>query len=172
MSISIFQPPPIPINEAERGAAVSASGALKTLDDPILLKITRAVCVQMRVSTSLLSILHGDTQYVVAANGFVTGAYRRQNSFSGHAVASGEDLFFVPDLLADDRFADNPWVNGDAGRFRFYSAALIRLDGKHAIGAISAIDPAPRSNIGTADREALLTATRAAATRLQQLRIA
>jgi len=69
----------------------------------------------------------------------------------------------------DKRFADNPWVNGNAARFRFYAAAVIRFDGKHAIGAISAIDPYLRSTISLEDREAMAKAASAATARLSQL---
>lgn len=171
MSISIFEPPPFPRNEAERGQAVSASGALRALDDPVLLKITQAICQNLNVTTSLLSILHEDTQYVVAAQGIATGAYRRRNSFSGHAIASGKNLFFVHDLLNDQRFADNPWVNGDVAHFRFYAAALIRLDGNHAIGAISAVDPTPRAATSTSDERVLADAAEAVSARLLQLQV-
>jgi hypothetical protein len=169
MGISIFQPPPIPMDKVERGHAVTASGAVEAIDDRVLSEITQLVCQDLRVSASLFSILHQDTQYVVAAQSSPTGAYRRKNSFSGHAIVSGEHLFFVPELLVDERFADDPWVKGDAARSRFYAAAGIRLDGKHAIGAISAIDPYLRSTISLEDREAMAKAASAATARLSQL---
>ncbi len=170
MSISIFQPPPVPMNERERERAVVASGALEAQDDPVLLAIARDVCQQMGVSASLLSILLHDTQYVVAAHGIAARAYRRKHSFSGHAIASGEDFFFIPDLLSDARFADNPWVNRDAGRFRFYAAAVLRWDGNHAIGAISAVDPNPRDVITERDRATMADAAAAIVARLHERR--
>ncbi len=171
MNISIFHPPPVPINEAKRDAAVSASGALEALDDPVLGRLAEGVCRSLDVSASLLSILHRDTQYVIAAHGIATGAYRRKNSFSGHAIASGHDVFFVPDLLADDRFADNPWVNGDIARFRFYVAAIIRPDGEHAIGTISAVDPTARTTLAPHARNVMVSASSAVTERLQQLQL-
>ena len=159
------------MDEAARGRAVSASGAMKALDDPVLSALAQEVCRGLGVTTSLLSILHEDTQYVVAAHGIATGAYTRKNSFSGHAIASGKNLFFVPDLLDDQRFADNPWVNGDVGRFRFYAAAIIRLEGHHAIGAISAVDPAPRAAMSPYDERVLAGAAEAVSARLRQLQV-
>jgi GAF domain-containing protein len=170
MSISIFQPPPLPMNERERERAVVASGALEAQDDPVLLAVARDVCHRMGVSASLLSILLHDTQYVVAAHGIAARAYRRKHSFSGHAIASGEDFFFVPDLLSDQRFADNPWVNRDAGQFRFYAAAVLRWDGNHAIGAISAVDPQPRAEITEHDRTTMADAAAAIVARLHERR--
>ena len=81
MGISIFQPPPIPMDKVERGHAVTASGAVEAIDDRVLSEITQLVCQDLRVSASLFSILHQDTQYVVAAHGFPTGAYRRKTRF-------------------------------------------------------------------------------------------
>jgi GAF domain-containing protein len=158
------------MNERERERAVVESGALEAQDDPVLLAIARDVCQRMQASASLLSILLHDTQYVIAAHGIAARAYRRKHSFSGHAIASGQDLFCIPDLLADQRFADNPWVNRDAGQFRFYAAATIRWDGNHAIGALGVVDPHLRTGITDQERTTMADAAAAVVARLHERR--
>jgi GAF domain-containing protein len=49
----------------------------------------------------------------------------------------------VPDLLEDDRFADNPAVAGEE-RARFYAGAPIELHDGSRVGTLCVVDHRPR----------------------------
>ncbi|KQM93634.1 hypothetical protein ASE70_12915 [Sphingomonas sp. Leaf22] len=169
MGVSYFSPPPTGANEAERERAVIESGAIDARGDTVLGTICVELCRQVRGKAALLSILYGETQYVIAAHGFAIGAYSRKNSLSGHALYADDDLFVVPDLAADKRFAENPWVNGEVARFRFYTASLIRPHGRLPVGVISVLDDKPRPSISPAEREVMLAAAADMAARIVQI---
>ncbi|MGJ3629903.1 GAF domain-containing protein [Sphingomonas sp. MMS24-JH45] len=106
---------------------------------------------------SAVSILHGDYQYLIAASGLPLGVYSRRTSFCGHAIATGDALFCVPDLAADRRYAFNPWVTGESGDNRFYAAAVLRDEQGWALGALCVLDDTPRSGLSAEEETALAT---------------
>ncbi len=169
VGVSYFSPPPTGANDPERERAVIETGVLEARGDAVLEAICTKACRQVLGKASLLSVLYGETQYVIAAHGFAIGAYRRRNSLSGHALYADDDLFVVPDLCADKRFAENPWVNGEVGRFRYYAASLIRPHGRLPVGVISVLDDKPRPSISSAERNAMLAAAVEAAARIVQI---
>lgn len=169
MGVSIFSPPPIATNDADRERAVIETGALDARGDATLAAICTEACRLLGGTASLLSILYGETQYVIAAHGFSIGAYSRKNSLSGHALAAGGDLFVVTDLAADKRFAENPWVNGEAARFRFYAASLIRPHGRVPVGVVSVLDDKARPTISASEQKLLIDAAGAAAARIVRI---
>jgi GAF domain-containing protein len=62
----------------------------------------------------------------------------------------GDDIMVVPDALQDERFADNPLVDGDPN-IRFYAGCPIRVSSsndseeKFPIGSLCIIDYKPRN---------------------------
>lgn len=60
-------------------------------------------------------------------------------------------LFVVPDLAADPRFANSPYVTGEAG-LRFYAGWPLKAPGGEPIGAFCVMDTKPR-RLSWADRE-------------------
>lgn len=169
MSISIFSPPPAGADEEARERAVITSGALDARRDAVLQAICTEVGRLLGASAALLSVLYGETQYVIAAENFTAGAYRRRHSFSGHALAAGQDLFIVPNLLADERFGKNPWINGEVGRYRFYAAALVRSIEGQPVGVLSVLDGRVRHSLTDEESRAMLDAAAQVCARLATL---
>lgn len=169
MSVYIFSPPPTGPNEAERERAVVDTGAVQARDDAKLNAICEDACRLVRGTSSLLSVLYGDTQYVIAAHRFSVGAYSRKNSLSGHALAAGNELFVIPDLSSDERFAENPWINGENARFKFYAALLVRPYGRLPVGVLSVLDDKVRPTISELERKVIMNAANEAAERIVQI---
>lgn len=155
MSIIFYDPPPTPADEQRRTRAVEESHALRAAGDPILCEIAETAKAQLHADMSVVSIVHGDYQYLIAASGLPLGVYSRRTSFCGHAVASGEAFFCVPDLAEDRRFASNPWVTGESGENRFYAAAVLRDAQGWALGALCVLDDEPRGDLSAEERATL-----------------
>lgn len=170
MSITFYDPPPTPADEDRRSRAVEESCALHATGDPILCQIAEAAKARLHADMSVVSIVHGDYQYLIAASGLPLGVYSRRTSFCGHAVASGQALFSVPDLAADRRFAFNPWVNGESGDNRFYAAAVLRDGQGWALGALCVLDDAPRDGLSAEETDALSRLADGVVARLDALR--
>ncbi|KQT33407.1 hypothetical protein ASG29_04950 [Sphingomonas sp. Leaf412] len=170
MSISFYEMPPTIADEAERCRAVARSGALEATGDPVLCSITVEAKDRMRASTSLVSIVQGDYQHLVAATGVEMGIYSRRMSFCGHALASGQPAFCVPDLSQDRRFAGNPYVSGELATHRFYAAAILYDRRGMALGVLCVLDDRPRDPPSPQEAAMLRDLADAVVARLEQLR--
>lgn len=154
MSITIYQPAPLPAHEILREQYVVASGALAVRNDRILQALVEEAAVLLETSMAAVSIIYKDWQYVIAATGISPGAYSRRTSVCGHALATGDAIFHVGDMQADGRFAGNPAVIASQG-LRFYAGALLAMEGAPALGTICVFDRQPRPTLSRADCEAL-----------------
>jgi diguanylate cyclase (GGDEF)-like protein len=100
---------PVPSDEAERIAALAATGLVGTPGDYALDCITRAAAKLFDVPYALISLVDSEHQYFKASVGLDTRWTARDISFCSHVVASGRAMI-VEDALRDIRFADNPLV--------------------------------------------------------------
>lgn len=165
MTIAYFIPPSLPADESARTRAASDSGLIQAaaslgLND-ILIEAMRTIGAR----SAAVSVLVDDCVHVVAAIGFPLGIMRRSTSFSGHAILQGDPVFVVPDALEDERFAGNPIVS-EQKVLRFFAGALLRPEGRHAIGTLSVFDAEPRAGLTDAETAALIALGDAVVTRL------
>ena len=170
MSITFYEPPPTPADEERRQRAVEESRAIHAAGDPVLCDIAMEAKHRLHADMSVVSIIAGDYQHLIAASGLPLGIYSRRTSFCGHALASGQPLFAVPDLAADRRFAHNPWVTGENGENRFYAAAVLRDDQGLALGALCVLDDAPRAGLSEEEGATLARLADGVIDRLETLR--
>jgi signal transduction histidine kinase len=136
-------PPPKPVNEAQRLAALHSLELLDTpperdLDD--LVHLASTIC---GTPISLVTLVDADRQFFKASQG-IPGITEtsREVSFCGHTILSDE-VFVVPNASADERFHDNPLVT-DNPNIRFYAGAPLVTNNGFALGSLCVIDTKPR----------------------------
>lgn len=155
--ITQYQPPPPLADEGARERAVEGCGVLQMRDDPVLQAVVDDVRRTFAVAAAALSVLHSDWQYLVAGAGVPTGPTSRRTSFCGHAIATGEPVFCVPDASLDSRFAGNPVVT-EAGGVRFYAGAPLLGPERQPLGALCIFDPVPRAGLEPLEAARLIQA--------------
>ncbi len=93
---------------------------------------------------ALISLVDADRQWFKSRVGLTIAETSRAVSLCSHAIQQPDDLFIVPDAMADVRLRDNPFVSGEA-HIRFYAGApLVTPDG-HALGTLCVIDRVKRT---------------------------
>jgi PAS domain S-box-containing protein len=146
-----------PEQEQERLAALRRYAILDTeseacFDD--LARLSAAVC---KAPIAFISFIDEGRQWVKSAIGLGVREVNLGASLCVHAIETPE-LFVIPDLAADPRFAQNPLV-AKAPKLRFYAAApLVTADG-HALGTLCVFDFAPR-DLHNWQKDALATLAR------------
>ena len=103
--------------------------------------IVKLMQAAARVPICVFTVLDGERQFFKSCEGLGARETPREYAFCAHAILQ-EDLqqmFVVPDALADDRFADNPLVR-NAPHIRFYAALPIRAPNGLPVGTLALID--------------------------------
>jgi len=154
----------MPSTETARLAALNRYAILDTepeqsFDDLVVL--ASFVC---RTPIATLSLVDDHRQWFKSKVGVEIRETPRDISFCAHAIQQ-EELFIVPDALADPRFKDNPLVLGDP-HIRFYAGApLIDEDG-YALGTLCVMDRQPRE-LDDTQKEALFSLRRLALSQIE-----
>ncbi len=137
-----MQKPPIPLDEAERLAALRSYRVLDTQPESDFDALTETVAMVFGTPIALVSLVDADRQWFKARVGLEARETSRDIAFCAHAML-GNEVFVVPNAFEDPRFADNPLVV-QAPQIRFYAGApLIDPEGRR-LGTLCAIDREPR----------------------------
>jgi adenylate cyclase len=137
----MMAPPDLP-DEAQRLAALHATGLLDTDPEERFDAITRLLAHVLDAPMALVTLVDSDRQWFKSRVGLPYAQSPRSTSFCAHAIAT-DDLFVVADAANDARFQDNPAVVGDPN-VRFYAGRPLHGPGGHRIGTLCAIDTRPR----------------------------
>ncbi len=148
-----MQTPKLPANEASRIQALHSLHILDTLPEDRFDRITRLAQHIFQVPMALISLVDSDRQWFKSNQGLEAAETPRDVSFCGHALHSN-DIFEVPDTLADQRFYDNPLVTGSP-HIRFYAGQPLRLSSGIVLGTLCLLDTKPRQ-LSEADRACLV----------------
>ncbi len=134
--------PAKPDNEKERLDALRAFDILDTPPEERFDRLTRMAKRLFNVPVATVSLVDADRQWFKSVDGLSSRQTSRDYSFCGHAIL-GEDLFIVPDALADKRFHDNPLVTAAPG-IRFYAGCPLTVSNGLRLGSICIMDFKPR----------------------------
>lgn len=134
--------PAIPEDESRRLDALCSLNILDTPAEERFDRNTRLARKVFEVPIALVSLVDSERQWFKSRQGLDATQTPRDISFCGHAILSDE-VFYVPNTLEDDRFADNPLVTGPPDA-RFYAAAPLHAPGGARIGMLCIIDSQPR----------------------------
>lgn len=146
---------PLPDDEQRRLERLRALAVLDTSPEPFFDDIVRVASLVTGAPIAMVSLIDHDRQWFKARVG-LEGANEtsRDVSFCAHAI-HGKVLFEVPDTHKDERFADNPLVEG-APHIRSYAGMPIAMQGGSGVGTLCVIDHVPRELTDT-QREILST---------------
>ncbi|MFN3790162.1 putative bifunctional diguanylate cyclase/phosphodiesterase [Massilia sp.] len=134
--------PRIPLDEAQRLAALHATRLLGSAPEETFDRITRIAARLLGVPIALVSLIDRDRQWFKSRTGLDACETPRDISFCGHAILSDEPMV-VPDAAQDARFVDNPLVTGSM-QLRFYAGVQLYSVDRKKIGTLCVIDSKPR----------------------------
>ncbi|GAC1345649.1 MAG: hypothetical protein NVSMB18_25800 [Acetobacteraceae bacterium] len=151
------RPPPLHlVQEVARLAALRSYHVLDIPDVPGVESLVRAAALCMGRPLAALSLVDSDRLWFGATQGIDWHETPRAGSYCDHAIEQSAPLV-VSDGLADPRFCDHPYVQGEAG-FRFYAGACLEDEDGYRLGTLCVFDHVP----GAADPGALIELARLA----------
>lgn len=145
-------------NELARLQALLGYQILDTLPEQAYDDITKLAQLICDVPICAVSFVDRERQWFKAKVGLDVTETSRNVSFCSQTIAQDDDIFEIPDALADERFRDNPLVIGDP-KIRFYAGASITGGNGSKVGAVCVIDRVPR-RLSKAQREGLAALAR------------
>ncbi len=135
--------PRIPLDEAQRLAALHATTLLGSPPEESFDRVTRTAARMLQVPIALVSLVDRDRQWFKSRTGLEACETTRDISFCAHAILEDEPLV-VADAEQDARFADNPLVTGSL-HLRFYAGVQLYSIDRKKLGTLCVIDREPRT---------------------------
>lgn len=137
----------------ERTRLFAALRILNTEPEERFDRITRLAKRLFGTRHAFVNLIGEHYQHAKSQTSDGNTAIPREYSFCNHTVAL-EHTLVVPDLRADGRFQDNPYVLGEP-HMRFYAGRPLWIDGHHKpVGTLCVIDDQPK-HLHKADLEVL-----------------
>ncbi|MCT0216222.1 EAL domain-containing protein [Synechococcus sp. CS-1330] len=139
-----MQEAPIPEDDAARLKELHSYGVLDTPSEAVFDDITYLVQDITGAKIGVISLIDENRQWFKSCVGLDDAPQEtpRNISFCGHTIVQRRPLI-VNDALEDDRFTDNPLVQGDP-RIRFYAGFPLIASNGMALGSLCAIDTEPK----------------------------
>ncbi|MDE1159202.1 MAG: sensor domain-containing diguanylate cyclase [Neorhizobium sp.] len=136
--------------EAERLIALERLDMLDAPKDEGFERVVRLIKDIFSVEIGLVSLIDAHRQWYQACAGIAVGEMPRSATFC-RVVVDEEKAMVIEDATKDRRFADHPFVTGDA-HIRFYAGMPLKTREGFTIGTLCAIDRQPRQFSGREER--------------------
>ena len=137
-----MQAPSIPSNELQRLATLHSLNILDTESEERFDRITRMAQRMFGVPIALVSLVDESRQWFKSSVGLDASETPRDISFCGHVIL-GDEVFYIPNAIEDERFADNPLVTGSPD-IRFYAGCPLSAPNGDKLGTLCVIDSKPK----------------------------
>lgn len=131
--------PPRPQNEEERLGALLSYKILDSAPEKDFDEITRLASEICQTPMSVITLLDENRQWFKSKVGFDGKEGSRETSFCGHVINQPDKTFIVEDAREDERFHDNPDVNGGLNVRAYVGVPLVNPDG-YALGTLCVFD--------------------------------
>ena len=95
------------------------------------------------VPTAVINLIDDRFQHQIATFGCEPTICSRADSMCYVTILHGEDVA-ISDASRDERYRDNPWVDGRLARVGFYTSTILRSPDGLAIGTLCVFDEKPR----------------------------
>ncbi|XKH60559.1 PAS domain-containing protein [Halomonas sediminis] len=138
-----MQEPAIPEDEPARQQALDETGLIDSKTEERFDRLTRMALRHFSLPIALLTLVDAERQWFKSCQGLNVLETSRNISFCGHTILFDEPLL-VENALEDERFADNPLVQGEPN-IRFYAGIPLHAASGHRIGTFCIIDRQPRT---------------------------
>ncbi|MUL35892.1 putative bifunctional diguanylate cyclase/phosphodiesterase [Gloeocapsopsis dulcis] len=132
----------LPETEINRLQALCQYQILDTVPEAHFDNITRLVAYICQTPIAAISLVDAQRQWYKSKMGFMATEEPCDITFCAYTIRQAE-LLVIPDTLADERFATNPFVVGDA-RIRFYAGAPLIAPNGFTLGTLCVLDHVPR----------------------------
>ena len=139
-------------DEQERLEALRSYNIIDTDPEPVFNDLAQLAAYVCGTPMAVVSLLDDERQWLKARVGIDLREVPREQTFCQYALRAN-DVFEIPDTLADARYASNPMVTG-APHIRFYVGTPLLTPEGYSLGTLCAFDTVPRS-LSTDQREAL-----------------
>ncbi|MBO3097874.1 sensor histidine kinase [Gelidibacter pelagius] len=146
--------PKLPSNELLRLDVLSEYQLLDTLPEEEYDNITSLVATICDAPVSLITMLDKDRNFFKSHHGIPFQESPRDISFCGHAILGDGPIFIIKDARLDERFTDNPLIEG-ANAIFYAGVPLINPEG-YALGTLCIFDHKPRG-LNASQQHALIT---------------
>ncbi len=132
-------------HEAERLALLARLRVLDTAAEPEFDDIVDLAAAIAGTPIALVSLVDRDRQWFKAHHGLAASETPRDVAFCAHAILDERSPLVVPDARTDQRFCDNPLVEGPP-RVVFYAGFPLRVGfDRLPLGTLCVIDNQPRA---------------------------
>jgi signal transduction histidine kinase len=143
---------PVPNNEAERLRALVALCIRGTGREPHFDAVAELGRKLLQAPIAFVAFQDEQTQSFKAHAGLPIEAFSRREAICNYALLQ-DDMFVVPDLKADERFASMPYVVGEP-YLRFYAGMPLAIEKGLPVGTFCIMDTRPRE-LSPEERETL-----------------
>ena len=148
----MIEPSPHP-REEDRLKALNELSILDSLPEQVYDDIVLLASKICKTPIALISLVDRERQWFKAKIGVDAEETGRSESFCAHSIVGKDGYLVVPNVKQDERFHDNPLVDG-APHIRFYAGVNLETQENLGLGTLCVIDRNPRE-LPAEDLEAL-----------------